>query len=173
MVRWSAHFTHVTTSFIDWQLRHRQKTSLGGLEKQITLHLISKHMSNGALTHVVIVLAHISMTPHKKNPPSAFRNIVPIHYNTAMNTVTHTYSLRTTEGCISYCLTHATCVAFEYRPGSSPHCSLDSRGRFEAGLDWQPRDQYNYYDFYYDTKCLWTARTRYTLRRLNNITVTS
>ena len=102
--------------------------------------------------------------------PHCFANSGPIVWNridgmlVSGNTVTHTNSLRTTEACCSFCLIRATCVALEYRPGSSPHCSLDNKGRFEAGSDWQEKVQYNYFDFYYDTRGQWTAHTLYVMR---------
>ena len=73
-----------------------------------------------------------------------------VSWNNVKDSTTH----ETPETCLSWCLTFPTCVALEYRSGNS-HCALDSKGRFEAGSDWQPTfapEKYNYYDFYYATR---------------------
>ena len=74
-----------------------------------------------------------------------------VHYNGVDNS----YSCPTAEDCLSWCLTHPTCVALEYRPGDSTHCALDHVGRFEAEGDWVPGNEFNYYDFYLATRGLY------------------
>ena len=91
---------------------------------------------------------------------SKFANSGPTVWNridgmlVSWNTVNQTDTIPTKEACLSYCLTYPTCVALEFKSGNSPHCALDSVGRFEAGADWEARMGYNYYDFYYSTRGL-------------------